>query len=246
MLFDLKSSNQDFVYARTASVAALLVKHIKSDYVTEGNLLQLCDVAQKFESDLLGEMCANFILKENIALGWKEVEKIPIVTAIIHQQLMEKEASLEVTVVPKAGKGKPATRRLTNRLIMMKEHVLKPIWEHQLAWPFEDPVDTIKLGIPDYFDIIRRPMDLGTIRERFENDFYRSSKEAMADFAQVFANCYKYNNPEYEIVAMGKELERFFLSRMAKLPEEEFALHEKDLDTNEDNLDESEDSDEEF
>ena len=159
---------------------------------------------------------------------------------------MEKETSLEVPVIPKAGKWKPATRRLTNRLVMMKEHVLKPIWEHQHAWPFKDPVDTIKLGIPDYFDIIKKPMDLGTIRERFENDFYRSSKEAMADFAQVFANCYMYNNPEHEIVAMGKELERFFLSRMAKLPEEEFALHEKDLDTNEDNSDESEDSDEDF
>jgi len=201
---------------------------------------------QKFVSDSLAEMCANFTLKENIKLGWNEVEKIPIVTAVIHHQLMEKEASLEVIVEPKDGKWKPATRRLTNRLMMMKEYVLKPIWEHQLAWPFKEPVDTIELGIPDYFDIIKRPMDLGTIRERFENYFYRSSGEAMADFAQVFSNCFKYNNPEHDIVAMGKSLERFYLSNMAKLPEEEFALHEQDLDTYEDNSEGSEDSDEDY
>ena len=197
------------------SVAAFLVKHMKRDYVTQGNLLQLCDIAQKYASNSLADICADFTLKKKIKLGWKEVEKIPIVTAVIHHQLMEKEASLEVTVEPKDGKWKPATRRLTNKLVMMKEYVLKPMWEHQFAWPFKDPVDTILLGIPDYFDIIKKPMDLGTIRERFENDFYRSSDEAMADISQVFANCFKYNNPELDIVAMGKELERFFLSRMA-------------------------------
>ena len=89
-------------------------------------------------------------------------------------------------------------------------------------------------------------MDLGTIRERFENNFYRSSKEAMADFAQVFANCFKYNNPEHDIVSMGRELERFYLSNMAKLPDEEFALHEQDLVNYEDNSEESDDSDEDF
>ena len=227
-------------------VAALLVKHIKPEYVTQGNLMQLCDVAQKFVSDSLAEICANFMVKRKIKLEWKEAEQIPIVTAIIHQQLMEKETSLEVTVEPKDGKWKPATRRLTNKLVLMKENVLKPIWEHQFAWPFQAPVDAIKLGIPDYFAIIKKPMDLGTIRDRFENNFYRSSDEALADFAQIFANCFKYNNPELEIVAMGKELERFYLSKVAKLPEEEFAIHEQDLVTNEDSSEESEDSDEDF
>lgn len=29
---------------------------------------------------------------------------------------------------------------------------------------FLDPVDPISLGIPDYLDIVKQPMDLGTIR----------------------------------------------------------------------------------
>jgi hypothetical protein len=32
---------------------------------------------------------------------------------------------------------------------------------------FLKPVNPIELGIPDYFDIIKRPMDFGTIKVRF-------------------------------------------------------------------------------
>ena len=68
----------------------------------------------------------------------------------------------------------------------------------------------------------------------------------MADFTQVFVNCYRYNKPEHEITAMGKALEKFYLSKVEKLPEEEFALHEQDLTVDSDNSEESEDSDEDF
>ena len=107
---------------------------------------------------------------------------------------------------------------------------MEPVWNHQFAWPFHAPVVTIKLGIPDYFDIIKKPMDLGTIRERFDNNYYVSSGEAMADFNQLFENCYIYNPENHEIFIMCKDVERFYHSKMAKLPEEdEVALHEDDL-----------------
>ena len=32
------------------------------------------------------------------------------------------------------------------------------------AWPFYSPVDTKKLGLHDYFTIIKEPMDLGTAK----------------------------------------------------------------------------------
>lgn len=34
----------------------------------------------------------------------------------------------------------------------------------------QEPVDPIKLQLPDYFDVIKNPMDLGTIRKRLEGD----------------------------------------------------------------------------
>ena len=98
------------------------------------------------------------------------------------------------------------------------------------AIPFRVPVDPKQLNIPDYFEIIKKPMDLGTIRERFDNNYYFSSDEAMADFNQVFENCYIYNNPDDDIADMCKDLEWFYHAKMAKLPEEEeVALHEDEL-----------------
>ena len=39
--------------------------------------------------------------------------------------------------------------------------VIKAMWDHKFSWPFQTPVDTIRLSIPDYFKVIRKPMDLG-------------------------------------------------------------------------------------
>lgn len=47
----------------------------------------------------------------------------------------------------------------------------------------------------DYYQIIRHPMDLGTIRKRLQNNFYHSAKECIADFKLLYTNCYVYNSP---------------------------------------------------
>jgi hypothetical protein len=39
------------------------------------------------------------------------------------------------------------------------------MWKHQHGWPFQTPVDTIKLGLPDYFKLIKYPMDLGIVKK---------------------------------------------------------------------------------
>ena len=47
----------------------------------------------------------------------------------------------------------------------------------------------------DYYNIIKNPMDLGTIRKRLEDDYYMNAKECIQDFNQMFTNCYIYNKP---------------------------------------------------
>ena len=37
--------------------------------------------------------------------------------------------------------------------------------KHQNGWPFQTPVDSIKLGLPDYFKLIKYPMDLGIVKK---------------------------------------------------------------------------------
>nr|XP_060466317.1 bromodomain-containing protein 3 isoform X2 [Panthera onca] len=83
--------------------------------------------------------------------------------------------------------------RKTNQLQYMQNVVVKTLWKHQFAWPFYQPVDAIKLNLPDYHKIIKNPMDMGTIKKRLENSYYWSASECMQDFNTMFTNCYIYN-----------------------------------------------------
>uniref|UniRef100_H2LQA0 Bromodomain-containing protein 2 n=1 Tax=Oryzias latipes TaxID=8090 RepID=H2LQA0_ORYLA len=114
--------------------------------------------------------------------------------------------------------------RMTNQLQFLQKVVLKSLWRHHFAWPFHEPVDAAKLNLPDYHKIIKTPMDMGTIRKRLENNYYRSASECMQDFNAMFTNCYIYNKPTDDIVLMAQSLEKAFLQKVAQMPQEEIEL----------------------
>ncbi|XP_013778221.1 bromodomain-containing protein 3-like isoform X4 [Limulus polyphemus] len=111
--------------------------------------------------------------------------------------------------------------RNTNQLQFLLKVVMKAVWKHQFAWPFREPVDTIKLKLPDYHNIIHSPMDLGTIKKRLESCWYNSASECVDDFKTMFTNCYVYNKPGEDVVLMAEALEKLFLTKLAEMPQEE-------------------------
>lgn len=76
-------------------------------------------------------------------------------------------------------------------------------------------------SVQDYHKIIKKPMDLGTIKKRLENNYYRESRECLNDFKTMFTNCYVYNKPGEDIVLMAQALEKIFLTKVADMPKEE-------------------------
>ncbi|XP_039618543.1 bromodomain-containing protein 3-like isoform X4 [Polypterus senegalus] len=114
--------------------------------------------------------------------------------------------------------------RKTNQLQYMQNVVVKTLWKHQFAWPFYQPVDAVKLSLPDYHKIIKNPMDMGTIKRRLENNYYWSASECMQDFNTMFTNCYIYNKSTDDIVLMAQALEKIFLQKVAQMPQEEVEL----------------------
>uniref|UniRef100_A0AAY4EZY2 Uncharacterized protein n=1 Tax=Denticeps clupeoides TaxID=299321 RepID=A0AAY4EZY2_9TELE len=114
--------------------------------------------------------------------------------------------------------------RKTNQLQYMQNVVVKTLWRHQFAWPFYQPVDAIKLNLPDYHKVIKNPMDMGTIKKRLENNYYWTAGECMQDFNTMFTNCYIYNKPTDDIVLMAQALEKIFLQKVAVMPQEEVEL----------------------
>nr|6DBC_A Chain A, Bromodomain-containing protein 2 [Homo sapiens]6DDJ_A Chain A, Bromodomain-containing protein 2 [Homo sapiens]6WWB_A Chain A, Bromodomain-containing protein 2 [Homo sapiens]7VRM_A Chain A, Bromodomain-containing protein 2 [Homo sapiens]7VS0_A Chain A, Bromodomain-containing protein 2 [Homo sapiens] len=87
------------------------------------------------------------------------------------------------------------------------------------AWPFYKPVDASALGLHDYHDIIKHPMDLSTVKRKMENRDYRDAQEFAADVRLMFSNCYKYNPPDHDVVAMARKLQDVFEFRYAKMPD---------------------------
>lgn len=70
------------------------------------------------------------------------------------------------------------------------------------------------LFLKDYHKIIKKPMDLGTIKKRLENTYYWSGKECIQDFNTMFTNCYVYNKPGEDVVVMAQALEKLFLTKV--------------------------------
>ncbi|CAG2121726.1 unnamed protein product, partial [Medioppia subpectinata] len=88
------------------------------------------------------------------------------------------------------------------------------------AWPFYKPVDAELLQLHDYHEIIKNPMDLGTAKVKMENRQYRKPEEFASDVRLIFTNCYKYNPPDHEVVAMARKLQDVFEMKFAKMPDE--------------------------
>ncbi|KAK6766486.1 hypothetical protein RB195_026035 [Necator americanus] len=118
--------------------------------------------------------------------------------------------------------GKPT--RHTNQLDYLLNTVLKDVMKHKHAWPFNVPVDTVKLNLPDYHKVIRRPMDMKTIQKRLQNIYYFSAKECMEDFECVFRNCYLFNQMEDDVTIMCQNVENVYRDCLQNLPGEEVEI----------------------
>lgn len=82
------------------------------------------------------------------------------------------------------------------KLATLFSAVLAAVKQHTNAWPFAKPVNA--LDVPDYYDVIKYPMDLRTMGERLKKDYYVTRRLFMADMARIFSNCRLYNSPDTE------------------------------------------------
>lgn len=59
--------------------------------------------------------------------------------------------------------------------------------------PFRQPVDPQTLGIPEYFEIVKKPMDLSTIKRKLDTGQYSDPWEYVDDVWLMFDNAWLYN-----------------------------------------------------
>ncbi|TVU26505.1 hypothetical protein EJB05_29057 [Eragrostis curvula] len=108
---------------------------------------------------------------------------------------------------------KKKTESMDTRKIRLCGNILSKLMDQgDKSLLFLHPVDPVVYGIPDYFDVIRNPMDLGTVKKKLANRQYASTNEFAADVRLTFSNAMTYNPPGNYVHNVAKELNGIFES----------------------------------
>ncbi|XP_061970111.1 histone acetyltransferase GCN5-like isoform X1 [Populus nigra] len=95
----------------------------------------------------------------------------------------------------------------------MRSLLKQSMHDHVDAWPFKEPVDAC--DVPDYYDIIKDPMDLKTMSKRVESEQYYVTLEMfIADVKRMCANARTYNTPDTIYYKCATRLEAHFQSKV--------------------------------
>ena len=108
---------------------------------------------------------------------------------------------------------------------------------YSIAHPFYEPVgsflfshsrrlvlffvrapDWLKLEIPSYPKIIKEPMDLSTMRKKFDSGEYPTADKFHDDFKLMIRNCFTFNPSGTPVNLAGQELQRLFDEKWKNLP----------------------------
>ncbi|XP_062936381.1 nucleosome-remodeling factor subunit BPTF isoform X3 [Cynocephalus volans] len=92
------------------------------------------------------------------------------------------------------------------------KRVLRSLQAHKMAWPFLEPVDPN--DAPDYYGVIKEPMDLATMEERVQRRHYEKLTEFVADMTKIFDNCRYYNPSDSPFYQCAEVLESFFVQKL--------------------------------
>lgn len=99
-------------------------------------------------------------------------------------------------------------------------------------------LDWVKLELPDYPKMIKKPMDLSTMRKKLESNQYSTAQKFFDDFKLMIRNCFIYNPAGTPVNQAGIELQRLFDEKWRSLPPLRDAMSEDDEDDEDDSEEE--------
>nr|XP_048271339.1 bromodomain adjacent to zinc finger domain protein 1A isoform X1 [Myodes glareolus] len=95
------------------------------------------------------------------------------------------------------------------------EQLVVELVRHDDSWPFLKLVS--KIQVPDYYDIIKKPIALNIIREKVNKCEYKLASEFIDDVELMFSNCFEYNPRNTSEAKAGTRLQAFFHIQAQKL-----------------------------
>ena len=124
-------------------------------------------------------------------------KKIPLNENELNQ--FQKDYSKIYDLLEKEDERKKAISNVNHDLLFydnwekQAKKLMNSLWKIKESELFHKPVDPIELGIPDYFTVIKKPMDFSTIKRKLNSLIYTNFKEFVEDIELTFKNCYLYN-----------------------------------------------------
>ncbi|CAI9089265.1 OLC1v1023812C1 [Oldenlandia corymbosa var. corymbosa] len=107
--------------------------------------------------------------------------------------------------------------KFSSQMLKSCSSVLDRLMKHKHGWVFNKPVDAVALGLHDYFDVIKSPMDLGTVKSRLSKNWYKSPKDFAEDVRLTFHNAMTYNPKGQDVYLMAEELSQIFEDKWAAI-----------------------------
>lgn len=97
---------------------------------------------------------------------------------------------------------------------------LKTLKNAEDSWPFLAPVNWKGLGLDDYPELIKKPMDLRTVTKNLKNGVYSNSAAFWADVDQIWTNCFIYNDESSNVYQMAVRMRKLSLKLRGIAPEQ--------------------------
>ncbi|KAF8406139.1 hypothetical protein HHK36_008219 [Tetracentron sinense] len=105
-----------------------------------------------------------------------------------------------------ASEPQPATGKLQSSAMKRCRQILTKVMKHKHGWIFNVPVDVVDMGLHDYNQIIKHPMDLGTVKLKLDKNLYRSLDDFASDVRLTFNNALIYNPKGHDVYVMAEQL----------------------------------------
>lgn len=94
------------------------------------------------------------------------------------------------------------------------------VYSRNDAEPFREAVDWKGLGLYDYPQLVKKPMDLGQIKKKLDKEEYASLYDAADDVRLVWDNCKTYNADGSDFYLLAESMSKKFEDRFGKLLKE--------------------------
>uniref|UniRef100_A0A914PTC2 Bromodomain-containing protein n=1 Tax=Panagrolaimus davidi TaxID=227884 RepID=A0A914PTC2_9BILA len=92
---------------------------------------------------------------------------------------------------------------------------------HTFTAEFIAPVDVEFYQLADYYDVIKQPMDLTTIKNKFDNRQYENANEFRHDMLLIAENCMNYNHIDSPVYIAAKTFLKRFEDRWKRVAKNE-------------------------